>query len=284
MAVDGVEYEGPVKLHVRWAAGSFVWGWGWRLGRQGFISFSVEAKMVCRFILSVPPAHQIVVSTLFSPTILTPPHPQTRVHTPHSPPQPYAPPYQLPLDVLLGQDHSFLFALRLPDPKLAATNLASRLRYIMDRVSLAAFGVTAVQAVAQPPAAGPGGVDRSSEGADSPNALRKAAAMRTSLSSVALGGGSRDGSGVAGGAAAAAGVGVGSSHDEEQQQQQHPLHRSVSAGSQPAAAAAAQPLLSTPTIGHLALRRLTVALRLDEKRVAELLQGNVQVGGVLGCL
>lgn len=58
-----------------------------------------------------------------------------------APPPPGAPP-QVPLDLLVGGDHSFLFALHLPDPRLAATSLVRRLRQILDEVSLAAFGTT----------------------------------------------------------------------------------------------------------------------------------------------
>ncbi|GBF98523.1 hypothetical protein Rsub_11514 [Raphidocelis subcapitata] len=208
---------------------------------------------------------------------------------------------QLPLDVLMSPDHAFmLFKLALPDPRLAARNFAARLRYVFDRLSLAAFGVaaTAAAAAAEAGAEGSGaeedvrvsdllarddlppelaaGLQRwsslgraasgaSASGANSPRALRRTAAAAASWSAAGAG---------AGGAAGAGLPPPGS-----------PLRRSVSASAaaaSPPAAGGAPPLLSSPTIGHLALRRLAVALRLDERRVAELLTDAVGDGCAAG--
>jgi hypothetical protein len=40
---------------------------------------------------------------------------------------------QIPFDALMSPDHSFLFSLRLPDPRTAATSVAARMRHIMDQ-------------------------------------------------------------------------------------------------------------------------------------------------------
>lgn len=73
----------------------------------------------------------------------------------HSPAAPlfHSPP-QVPLSLAMESDDTFLFNLRLPDPAQALNSIAYKVRYILDKLSLAAFGRTTQEAELLPEVGG----------------------------------------------------------------------------------------------------------------------------------